>query len=102
MPTNPLIYVAVIGWLMALGTYGFQKVQQARQWQLAYDQGLTAGKATTAAAAVESAQKTLAIEQQAIDTTPVPASKAAIVELCKRSSSCREHGKLTAGARGSR
>jgi hypothetical protein len=87
---NPIVWVAVAGWVLAVGTYGVQKVVQARQWQAAYDQGVTAGKASASAGAVSSANQTAAAERQATEATPLPADKAAIVELCRKSASCRE------------
>lgn len=51
-------------------------------------------KATISAGAVEAVTKTAAAEREAFDTTPLPASNAAIVDLCKRSASCRERGTL--------
>lgn len=53
-----------------------------------------ATKATISAGAVEAAMKTAAAEREALDTTPLPASKPEILALCKRSASCRERGTL--------
>lgn len=94
LPGSPLIWVAVVGWLAAAGTYGFQKLKQGQVWQTAYGQGVTAGKGSASTATVAAATETANAERQAFDTTPLPPSKAAIVDLCKRSASCREKGTL--------
>jgi hypothetical protein len=92
--TNPLIWLALVGWLLAGGVYGFQKLQQGRQWQVAYDEGLEAGKGATASTALAAAVETAKEERKAIEDTPLPPDKAAVIALCKRSASCRERGTL--------
>ena len=51
-------------------------------------------RGTVAAEAVKAAIETAAAERKAVEDTPLPADKAAVIELCKRRASCRERGKL--------
>jgi hypothetical protein len=37
---NPLLWFAIVGWVLAGGTYIVQKVKRGQQWQMAYDQGV--------------------------------------------------------------
>ena len=94
MPGNPLIWMAVLGWIVAAGGYGTMKVLEASRVQAAYDKGVTAGRGSASTATVAAATETAAAEREAIETTPLPADKAAIMDLCKRSASCRERSAL--------
>lgn len=51
-------------------------------------------RAEISVGAVEAVSKTAAAEREALETTPIPASKAEILERCKRSASCRERNTL--------
>lgn len=94
IPGSPLIWIAALGWLTAAGAYGFQKIKAIEAARAAYDTGYESGRASASAATVAAATATAAAEREAIDLTPLPASKAAIVELCRKRASCRERGKL--------
>lgn len=94
IPGSPLIWVAALGWLAAAGTYGFQKIKAIEAARAAYDTGYESGRASASAATVAAATATAAAEREAIDLTPLPESKAAIMDLCRRSASCREKGTL--------
>ena len=82
-----LIGAIVIG---SAGLFAAYKNHEAKKIAAAVE----ATKATISAGAVEAATKTAAAEREAFDTTPLPANKPAIVDLCKRSASCRERGTL--------
>jgi threonine/homoserine efflux transporter RhtA len=80
----------LIGAAIALGA-GFvaaYKVHEAKKIAAAVE----ATKATISAGAVEAATKTVAAAQQAEAATPLPADKQAILDLCRKSASCRERG----------
>jgi hypothetical protein len=92
--TNPIIWVAIVGWVLAGGVYAVKTVQEGRQWQTAYGQGLAAGKASAGSAVIASATEAVREERKALDDTPLTAERAAIIAACKREASCRERGKL--------
>ena len=48
--------------------------------------------ATNATATVKAATATATAERAATDATPLPADKQAILDLCRKSASCRERG----------
>lgn len=60
----------------------------------ARNEGIAIGTGKTATATLEAATKTAAAERAAEAETPLPADKAAIIALCRRSASCRERGTL--------
>jgi predicted membrane-bound mannosyltransferase len=82
---------AVVGLVILAGTVvtGY-KMHEARKIAAAVE----AAKAAISAGAVEAVTKTAAAEREATDNTPLPADKQAIVELCKRSASCKERRTL--------
>jgi dihydrodipicolinate synthase/N-acetylneuraminate lyase len=82
-----LIGVIVVG---SAGLFAAYKSHEAKEIATAVE----ATKAAISAGAVEAATKTAAAEREAFETTPLPANKPAIVDLCKRSASCRERGTL--------
>jgi hypothetical protein len=53
-----------------------------------------ATKAKASADALAAVEKTAEAEREAIDLTPLPPDKSAILDLCKRSASCRERSTL--------
>lgn len=91
---SPLIWVCVVLGLALPATFGTMKVLEAKRVQAAYDKGVTAGKGSASTATVAAATATAAAEREALETTPLPASKAEILERCKRSASCRERSTL--------
>lgn len=91
---SPLIWVCVVLGLALPATYGTMKVLEGFRVQAAYDKGVEAGKGSASTATVAAATETAAAEREAFETTPLPASKAEILERCKRSASCRERSTL--------
>jgi hypothetical protein len=85
---NVYALVALIG----LGgvIYAGYKRHEARKIAAAVE----ATKATISAGALEAATKTAAAEREAIEATPLPESKAAVIALCKQRASCRERSAL--------
>jgi uncharacterized membrane protein YebE (DUF533 family) len=83
-------------WLIAIVigfggvTYAAYKNHQAKQIAAAVE----ATKAKISADALASVEKTAEAEREAIDLTPLPPDKSAIMDLCKRSASCRERSTL--------
>ena len=71
-------------------TYATYKNHQAKQIAAAVE----ATQAKTSAAALAAVEKTAEAEREAIDLTPLPRDKSAIIDLCKRSASCRERSTL--------
>lgn len=71
-------------------TYAAYKNHQAKQIAAAVE----ATKARISADALASVEKTAEAEREAIEITPLPRDKSAIMELCKRSASCRERSTL--------
>ena len=94
MPGSPLLWLALVGWLAAGGTYAVQEFQKGRQWRVAYDKGFGAGEAAASKSTVVAATETARAEREAAEATPIPADKSAVTELCKRRASCRERGML--------
>ena len=87
--------------LLALGlsgpvTYGVMWVQRERAAHAAYESGKEAGIAEGRASGVAAASATVEARREAeAEVPPVPADKAALIALCKRSASCRERGSLS-------
>lgn len=92
--SSPLMVAMVLGWLTAGGTYLFKEFQQGRQWKVAYEQGLKAGRGEGASATVTAAHETADAERAAEEAVPLSATKAELIERCKRSASCRERRAL--------
>jgi len=84
------LWLLGLGVLLLTGAFAAYKNHEAKKIAAA----VASTKAEISAGAVEAATRTAAAEREAFDTTPLPASKPAIVELCKRSASCRERGTL--------
>jgi hypothetical protein len=81
--------------LMALPvTYGVTKLNGQREAKAAYEQGKSAGLGAASTATLAGATKTAEAERAAEAETPLPADRAAVIALCKRSASCRERGTL--------
>lgn len=91
---GPMIYLVIALGAALPATYGVLKVKHSWEMKAAYDKGVEVGKGFASTATVESATKTAAAERAATDETPLPADKAAIIALCKRSASCKERGTL--------
>jgi hypothetical protein len=53
-----------------------------------------ATKAKASADTLAAVEKTAEAEREAIDLTPLPPDKSSILDLCKRSASCRERSTL--------
>ena len=85
---NIWLVVAFIGFL-GVG-YGAYKNHQTKLIAAAVE----GAKAKISAEALVAVEKTVEAEREAFDTTPLPPSKPAIVDLCKRSASCRERSTL--------
>lgn len=66
------------------------KIHEAKKIAAAVE----ATKARISADALAAVEKTAEAEREAIEITPLPRDKSAIVELCKRSASCRERSTL--------
>jgi hypothetical protein len=66
------------------------KVLEGQRVQAAYEKGVISGKGSASTATVASATETAAAERTAEEATPLPADKQAIVDLCRKSASCRE------------
>lgn len=92
--TSPLLWLAISGWLAVGGTYVFEELRRGWDYKAALAEGRASGLAAASSAGVESANQTLTIIREAEAAMPVPADKAAIIALCKRSASCRERGQL--------
>lgn len=91
---SPLIWLCMVLGLALPATYGTMKVLEASRVQAAYDKGVAAGRSSASTATVAAATATAAAEREATETTPLPANRAEILDLCKRSTSCREKGTL--------
>lgn len=75
-------------------TYGVMVLKQHRIEVAAYASGKAAGAQMVAAATTASAQETVAtVEQGERMAEVVPADKQKIIDLCKRSASCRDRSK---------
>jgi Sec-independent protein translocase protein TatA len=83
---NVWLLVAIAGLIVVIWV-GHGKLQE-RKAQLAKAEG----QAQTATATVASATETAKAERQAEAETTLPADKQAILDLCRRSASCRERG----------
>lgn len=92
LPGSPLVWLALAGWLATGITYGVQEFQKGRQWRAAYDKGFGAGEAAASKSTVVAATETAKIEREVEESTPLPADRSAVIELCKRRASCRERG----------
>jgi len=78
--------VALVGLCVAIywGSIIRDQRKQARE--------KAAAEAASAAATVQAATATAKAAQAAEASTPLPADKAAIIDLCRKSASCRERG----------
>lgn len=85
---NIWLLVAIIGFGGA--AFAAYKNHEAKKIAAAVE----ATKAKVSAEALVAVEKTAEAEREAFDTTPLPPSKPAIVDLCKRSASCRERSTL--------
>jgi hypothetical protein len=95
LPGSPLLWLAIVGVISGPATYGVMKVQEARKWRLAYDQGVDAGKGLAATAALSAATDTARAEREAeVVVSPVPADHAALVARCNKDRACRDRGKF--------
>ena len=88
IPGNPLIWAAVLGWLVAAGGYGTMKVLEARRVQASYDKGVSAGKESVATVAVAEAKKAADDFREAEAETPIDADREYFMRLCAKHSSC--------------
>lgn len=95
LPGSPLLWLAIVGLVSGPATYGVMKVQEARKWRLAYDQGVDAGNGLAATATVAAATDTARAEREAEAVVPpVPAKHEALVARCNRDRACRDRGKF--------
>jgi hypothetical protein len=95
LPGSPLLWLALVGWLAAGGTFVVQEFQKGRQWKVAYDKGVDAGKGLAATAALSAATDTARAEREAeVVVSPVPADHAALVARCNKDRACRDRGKF--------
>ena len=91
----PSVYLMLALALSGPVTYGVMWIKQQRAVAAAYAAGKVAGSASISAAGVKGAEETAKARREAeAETPPVPADKAALIKLCKRSTSCRERGEL--------
>jgi predicted negative regulator of RcsB-dependent stress response len=79
--------LVVIAGMGAVIYFGNQRLQE-RKAAAAKSEAIATGATDTVKAAVETAKAA----QEAEASTPLPADKAAIIELCRKSASCRERG----------
>jgi hypothetical protein len=73
--------------------FGAVQLRHNAKLAAAHSTGVAVGKAESAATALASASKTAQAEREATEATPLPADKQAIIELCRKSASCRDRGK---------
>lgn len=92
MPGSPLIWLCVALGLALPATYAVTKIKAAWEIQASYDKGVSAGKGMASASTVAAATETASAANEAEAATPLPADKKAIIELCRKSASCRERG----------
>lgn len=90
----PSIWVIVALALGLAGSWGGWSLKN--KWDIAasYKQGVSDGKASAAVEVVAAAKEIAAADREAEAATPLPADKAAIMELCKRRASCRERSAI--------
>lgn len=74
--------------------FGAVTIRHNAELKGARNEGIAIGTGKTATAALEAATKTADAERAAEAETPLPADKAAVIALCKRSASCRERSTL--------
>jgi hypothetical protein len=91
----------LIGALIAalVGTYVVMNIKRdqaiIKAHNVGYSEGHKIGAGAVAAETTASANQTIRdVEQGEREAEPVPADKAKIIELCKRSASCRDRGRL--------
>jgi hypothetical protein len=92
---GPQIYL--IAFLVAAlpVTYGVMSMKREFAVKEAYKTGVKAGQEQAAAAVTKSATETVvAVAQGEAEAPTVPPDKAKIIELCKRSASCRSRASL--------
>jgi hypothetical protein len=83
---NAWLFVVII-----LGAGGVWFINSSQK-NAAFQKGVEAGKGAASTAAVAAATETSEAQRTAEAETPLPADKLAIIELCRRSASCRERG----------
>lgn len=89
-----------IAWLVGAGVvcvglfFGAVTIRHNAEVAGARNEGVAIGTGKSSTAALEAVAKTAEAERAAEAETPLPADRAAIIALCKRSASCRERHTL--------
>jgi hypothetical protein len=100
LPFGPQLYL-IAALVAALPvTYGVMSMKREFAVKEAYITGVKAGQDQAAAAVTKSATETVvAVTQGEAEAPTVPPDKVKIIELCKRSASCRDRGRLAVVSR---
>lgn len=96
---TPMTYVAAVLAVSLPVTYGVMKLKQIRVAEASWNAGHKAGAGSVAAKTTEKAQETVQqVEQGERDAPAVSADRQKLIELCKKSASCRDRHKVNGGA----
>jgi hypothetical protein len=95
---GPAAYL-IVGLLVMNGaTYGVMKLKQIRVAEASWNAGHKAGAGSVAATTTQKAQETVSAVEQGERTAPaVSADRLKLIELCKKSASCRDRHKINGG-----
>ena len=94
MMMGPQLYLILALVVAIPSTYGIMHLKMKIAVAHAFNDGQTAGAAQAAARVIESSQATVAAVIEGEAAAPIVSpEKAKIMELCQRSSSCRERVK---------
>lgn len=95
---GPQLYLMLALALSGPVTYGVMWVKRERAVAVAYDKGHKAGAGSVAATVTEKASNTVAaVDAGEREAPAVSADRQKLIELCKKSASCRDRHKINGG-----